>query len=361
MAGSPAHVELLNDEGAPVALGLSQKSRNLWYCGRTLGAAHIPNSNGQCGPYSGPQCTSCTRFQDAYKQAHTCRKRYVNDEGAPIRTGNDKTWSHLWYCGRFMGPGAIAGSDGICGPDNGPQCDACKRFQKAISALTRFDAVAEGVDPTINDEGVPCHRGVHQPAYFFCNRVFTDPRQPAGQNLRRCGPDGGTQCPSCHRFTASTVCGAAVVTSATTGTRGVNTNPATAAVTTNYSGDANKDNAMNSVVASLLEAVDEAARPGQPDGTPPTLIQTTTTVEQTGPGFTDAHGLVNVKRGKDDRWYCGRRVGVRGSHDGICGPHTGPQCESCLQFEGLSVLRVSASDNGLRLVKDGISKMTFTF
>ena len=32
---------------------------NLYYCGKEA----LPGSDGQCGPNSGPQCTSCRTFQ----------------------------------------------------------------------------------------------------------------------------------------------------------------------------------------------------------------------------------------------------------------------------------------------------------
>lgn len=35
-----------------------------------------------------------------------------------------------FYCGRYLGKAKIPKSDGRCGPNNGPQCSACK---KAVS------------------------------------------------------------------------------------------------------------------------------------------------------------------------------------------------------------------------------------
>ena len=52
-----------NDEGAPVALSTQSGHTNRYYCGRHLGRAAIPGSDGQCGPNNGPQCQSCVRFQ----------------------------------------------------------------------------------------------------------------------------------------------------------------------------------------------------------------------------------------------------------------------------------------------------------
>ena len=57
-------------------------------------------------------------------------KVYRNDENAAVGRGTDYNCLHLFYCGRRLGRKAIPGSDGKCGPNNGPQCDSCKRFQK---------------------------------------------------------------------------------------------------------------------------------------------------------------------------------------------------------------------------------------
>ena len=35
------------------------------------------------------------------------------------------------YCGRMLGQEAIPGSDGRCGPNNGPQCADCKFTSKS--------------------------------------------------------------------------------------------------------------------------------------------------------------------------------------------------------------------------------------
>mmetsp|Transcript_154080 Transcript_154080/g.492718 ORF Transcript_154080/g.492718 Transcript_154080/m.492718 type:complete len:1024 (+) Transcript_154080:85-3156(+) len=52
-----------------------------------------------------------------------------NDESIPVSLGTSEGWKHLYYCGRFLGKEAIPRSDGQCGSADGPQCDACKRFQ----------------------------------------------------------------------------------------------------------------------------------------------------------------------------------------------------------------------------------------
>mmetsp|Transcript_96631 Transcript_96631/g.259813 ORF Transcript_96631/g.259813 Transcript_96631/m.259813 type:complete len:266 (+) Transcript_96631:2-799(+) len=63
-----------------------------------------------------------------------------NDQGAPVARGSDRSCSQLFYCGRNLGTAAIPGSDGRCGPSNGPQCSSCKRYQAKSN---------------VNDEGSP--------------------------------------------------------------------------------------------------------------------------------------------------------------------------------------------------------------
>ena len=42
----------------------------------------------------------------------------------------------LHYCGRHLGVELIPGSDGQCGPTNGPQCQSCRRFQIELDSHT---------------------------------------------------------------------------------------------------------------------------------------------------------------------------------------------------------------------------------
>mmetsp|Transcript_41807 Transcript_41807/g.75910 ORF Transcript_41807/g.75910 Transcript_41807/m.75910 type:complete len:458 (-) Transcript_41807:404-1777(-) len=50
----------------------------------------------------------------------------TNDEGAAVSVAPN---GHTFYCGRHLGRHAIPGSDGRCGPTNGPQCASCQRLQ----------------------------------------------------------------------------------------------------------------------------------------------------------------------------------------------------------------------------------------
>ena len=58
-----------------------------------------------------------------------------NDEGFPVALGQARQvgrcffdGSRTFYCGRMLGQTAIPGSDGQCGPTNGPACESCRRF-----------------------------------------------------------------------------------------------------------------------------------------------------------------------------------------------------------------------------------------
>lgn len=53
----------------------------------------------------------------------------VNDEGATVRLSTQAAYVGAYYCGRDLGHGVIPRSDGRCGPDAGPQCPSCKRYQ----------------------------------------------------------------------------------------------------------------------------------------------------------------------------------------------------------------------------------------
>ena len=69
----------------------------------------------------------------------------MNDEGTLVTQGRDSSgydsdcdsnYSHLWYCGRHL-RATVPGSDGLCGPCNGPQCASCERLQQALGSIDR--------------------------------------------------------------------------------------------------------------------------------------------------------------------------------------------------------------------------------
>ena len=52
-------------------------------------------------------------------------------DGLPRTLGTRLGYTNLYYCGRRLGRQAIPGSDGQCGPTNGPQCTDCIKYQQA--------------------------------------------------------------------------------------------------------------------------------------------------------------------------------------------------------------------------------------
>uniref|UniRef100_A0A7S4R077 PA domain-containing protein n=1 Tax=Alexandrium monilatum TaxID=311494 RepID=A0A7S4R077_9DINO len=58
----------------------------------------------------------------------------VNDEGFCVRLGAAEGFQDRFYCSRFLGTEVIPDSDGRCGPDDGPQCPSCARFQTTRQA-----------------------------------------------------------------------------------------------------------------------------------------------------------------------------------------------------------------------------------
>lgn len=55
----------------------------------------------------------------------------LNRDKVPVALGNDVGSDH-YYCGRKLGTLLIPGSDGTCGPFNGPQCSACQGFTRTL-------------------------------------------------------------------------------------------------------------------------------------------------------------------------------------------------------------------------------------
>ena len=62
--------------------------------------------------------------------------KYVNDQGHTVTLDPEKD---KYYCGQDVGDSNLPGSAGHCGPNNGPQCQSCLRFQSSPIPL------AEGI------------------------------------------------------------------------------------------------------------------------------------------------------------------------------------------------------------------------
>ena len=171
-----------NDQGAAVLPGSVRgdwDGRHNLYCGRRLGTAAIPGSDGRCGPNNGPQCQSCKRLQRAVMASMSGQ----NDERAPVFFGEE---TNKLYCGRRLGTAAIPGSDGRCGPTNGPQCQSCERVQ-----LVSNDEDAAILPGSVQGTWDGRHN-------LYCGRRLGRAVIPGSDG--RCGPTDGPQCKSCKRF-----------------------------------------------------------------------------------------------------------------------------------------------------------------
>ena len=111
----------VNTEGAPMKLGTNDEAK--LYCGRRLGRGAIPGSDGRCGPNNGPQCQACSETKIFNARGHQVERGRASRE---LRSsgGVDKL-----YCGKRYD---IPGTDGRCGPENGPQCKYCVFLQAAL-------------------------------------------------------------------------------------------------------------------------------------------------------------------------------------------------------------------------------------
>ena len=135
---------------------------------RQLAAAGF---TGRCGPSTGPQCPSCRGYSSPFTAASAkttfgsgadmlsgaaeatatvvqvlpdeliSKSPVVNRAGIPMAVGG--TWKY--YCSRTLGREAIPGSDGQCGPNNGPRCPDCKghELRARAGSIVRLHAVSE--------------------------------------------------------------------------------------------------------------------------------------------------------------------------------------------------------------------------
>ena len=69
----------------------------------------------------------------------------VNDEGAPVKLGNDRLGpvgttnygGDRFYCARYI---HVPGTNGQCGPSGGPACPSCERLDADADACDRLNA-----------------------------------------------------------------------------------------------------------------------------------------------------------------------------------------------------------------------------
>ena len=101
-------------------------------CGGGGGCCATPSADGRAAPVVNDQ-----------------NVRGINDQNANVKQGPDGL---TWYCGRLLGRDAIPGSNGQCGPKDGPQCESCKRYQSGPFGTTP--------PPDDAETRVPVHPGV---------------------------------------------------------------------------------------------------------------------------------------------------------------------------------------------------------
>jgi len=296
-----------NDDGFLVKLGAQAGFRGRWYCGRLLDPSDVSGACSQCGPEGGPQCNSCARFQSVYEPD-------LNDDGFPVKRSTSITYCYLFYCGRT---GVVAGTGGPCGPHEGPQCPSCQRLQESFKAYN------------VNDEGCTVLRGSGEGyrGQYYCGRVLGIKAIPGSDG--RCGPVDGPQCLSCQRFQK---CQQIVIDEEPKPRAAAATRPA--AVT----------------VAKVKE--EPAAVPSTATAEP--LVQRSGASSQTDIANDEGCKLTRgTREGYDQTFYCGRKLGtaaIPGSPSGKCGPDGGPQCPACRRYQ--MGLEVDVNDDGV-LVKVG--------
>mmetsp|Transcript_64037 Transcript_64037/g.113903 ORF Transcript_64037/g.113903 Transcript_64037/m.113903 type:complete len:725 (-) Transcript_64037:44-2218(-) len=299
-----------NDDDFLVKLGTQAGFRGRWYCGRLLDPADVKGACAQCGPDGGPQCNSCARFQSVYEPD-------LNDDGHPVKRSTSIAYCYNFYCGR---PGVVAGTGGPCGPHEGPQCPSCQRLQESFKAYH------------VNDEGCTVLRGTGEGyrGKFYCGRLLGVKAIPGSDG--RCGPVDGPQCQSCKRFQT----GRQIVIDEEPKPR--------IGVTLTGSSTASKVKQE-----PLLKAAAES-----------TTTPADSSVQRSGassePDIVNDEGCKlnrGTREGYTQTFYCGRKLGtaaIPGSPSGKCGPDEGPQCPACRRYQ--TSLEVDVNDDGV-LVKVG--------
>jgi hypothetical protein len=94
-----------------------------------------PPPGGPARPSPGPHLAALRAPQLPFspRDAGAGAGARVNTEGCPMRPGSG-SGAGTHYCGRHLGRDAIPGSDGRCGPNNGPQCASCRAAAAAFAA-----------------------------------------------------------------------------------------------------------------------------------------------------------------------------------------------------------------------------------
>jgi len=129
-------------------------------------------------------CSACAKFYSIPMNRESVRPNAVNRVSiisTPVNRANipiylGRTEIRVVYCSRRLGVEAIPGSDGQCGPDDGPQCADCRNT------------------PLVNRVNIPIHFGAN--GTLYCSRRLGVEAIPGSDG--QCGPDDGPQCLDCQ-------------------------------------------------------------------------------------------------------------------------------------------------------------------
>ena len=98
-------------------------SSGKYYCGRKLDCGCC---NGFCGPIKGCNCMNCMKLD--IQTRNLTKGWLVNQDGVKAKKG----MTGLFYCGQHNLVGT-PNCDGYCGPNDGPNCVACKKLDAMTS------------------------------------------------------------------------------------------------------------------------------------------------------------------------------------------------------------------------------------
>ena len=79
-----------------------------------------------------------------------------NNAGVSVSLGEGK-YSKTYYCSRVLGPHIIVGSDGQCGPNNGPQCPDCYKSFPSSASSYEFEYTSVCYETGIYEEDIKLH------------------------------------------------------------------------------------------------------------------------------------------------------------------------------------------------------------
>jgi len=110
---------------------------------------------------------------------------FNNRAGAPVYLGSRGNGRTRFYCNRRLGVNIIPGSDGACGPNDGPQCPDCAAF----IPVNRIGNLVKGFTNF----------------RFYCGKPMVVQRTAkfrgkSSTTGTTCGPTGGPQCEDCRAF-----------------------------------------------------------------------------------------------------------------------------------------------------------------